>query len=483
MNRRNFLKRSCLAAGAGVLGMANIGFGSDQLPKKRPNILFALADDWSWPHASIAYEMGIPGSDSVIKTPVFDRVARQGVLFKNAFCSAPSCSPSRSAILTGRNMWELETGANLRGIFPNKFGVYPDALEEAGYHVGYIKKGCAPIKLIGRDRNPAGPRYENFAEFIEKRPDGKPFCFWFGSHDAHRSYEYESGVRSGMNPDDVSIPACLPNDEVVAKDMCDYYLEVQRFDRKLGKMLDILKDLGELENTLVVVSSDNGFPFPRGKVEIYDMGTHMPLAISWPAAIKGGRIVDDFVNLAELGPTFLEAAGLKPLKTMTAKSFLNVLKSDKQGQVDPKRDKVFTGRGYHDYQCRADDTGYPARALRMADFLYIRNYEPDRWPSGDPVEYRERRGPYGEVDRSPTKTYMLENRDDPKVKRLFKLAFDKRPFEELYDLKKDPWQLNNVAAKPEYADDKRRLVKIFEDKLTATYDPKALGIPPRPKYI
>ena len=109
-------------------------------PKQKPNIIFAFGDDWSWPHASIAYDMSIPGSDNVIKTPNFDRIARQGVLFKNAFCSAPSCGPSRSAILTGRNMWQLETGANLRGIFPNKFGVYTDALEEEGYQVGHIDK-------------------------------------------------------------------------------------------------------------------------------------------------------------------------------------------------------------------------------------------------------------------------------------------------------------------------------------------------------
>jgi len=167
---------------------------------------------------------------------------------------------------------------------------------------------------------------------------------------------------------------------------------------------------------------------------------------------------------------------------MTAKSFINVLMSHKQGQVDPKRDKTFTGRGYHDFKCRADDTGYPARALRTTDFLYIRNYEPDRWPSGDPVAFRENRGKYGEVDPSPTKAFMEAHRDDPRFKELFKLAFEKRPYEELYDLQADPGQLNNIAAKPEYAIQKLKLVDIFEKEFTATYDPAALGIPARPKY-
>ena len=449
---------------------------------QQPNILFALGDDWSWPHASIAYEMSIPGSDNVIKTPNFDRIARGGVLFKNAFCSAPSCGPSRSAILTGRNMWQLETGANLRGVFPNKFGVYTDALEEAGYHVGYIDKGCTPMKFVDGRTDPAGQKYKDFEEFMDKRNDGKPFCFWFGSHDAHRAYKKDSGVESGMNPKDIAVPAYLPDDEVVRKDMCDYYFEVQRFDRRLGKMLALIEERGELENTLVVISGDNGLPFPRSKVEIYDSGTHVPLVISWPAAIKGGRVVDDFVNLAELGPTFMEAAGLKPLKTMTTKSFINVLMSKKQGQVDSKRNKIFTGRGYHDFQCRADDTGYPARALRTADFLYIRNYEPDRWPSGDPIAFRENRGKYGEVDRSPTKAFMEAHRQNSKFMRLFELAFEKRPYEELYDLRRDPDQLDNIAKNPQYEKQKQKLVAVFEKEFGPTFKTAAPGIPIRPKY-
>ena len=449
---------------------------------QQPNILFALGDDWSWPHASIAYEMSIPGSDNVIKTPNFDRIARGGVLFKNAFCSAPSCGPSRSAILTGRNMWQLETGANLRGVFPNKFGVYTDALEEAGYHVGHIDKGCTPMKFVDGRTDPAGQKYKDFEEFMDKRTDGKPFCFWFGSHDAHRAYKKDSGVESGMNPKDIAVPACLPDDEVVRKDMCDYYFEVQCFDHRLGKMLALIEERGELENTLVVISGDNGLPFPRSKVEIYDSGTHVPLVISWPAAIKGGRVVDDFVNLAELGPTFMEAAGLKPLKTMTTKSFINVLMSQKQGQVDSKRNKIFTGRGYHDFQCRADDTGYPARALRTADFLYIRNYEPDRWPSGDPIAFRENRGKYGEVDRSPTKAFMEANRQNSRFMKLFELAFEKRPYEELYDLKRDPGQLDNIVKNPKYEKQKQKLVAVFEKEFGATYKTAAPGIPIRPKY-
>ncbi len=476
--RRHFLKQLGLSMAS--VAISRTAFADPEPPNRHPNILFALADDWSWPHTSIAYALGIPGGDSVVKTPVFDRIAREGVLFANAYCSAPSCSPSRSSILTGRHMWQLETAANLRGILPAKFGVYPNALDEIGYHIGFIDKGWSPGQLGERTRNPAGPKFKSFTQFMKKRPDGKPFCFWFGSWDAHLPYEYESGIRSGMDPNDVAVPACLPDNTVVRKDMCDYYFEVQRFDRRVGAMLEVIKECGELENTLVVIAGDNGLPFPRCKVELYDTGTRIPLAIAWSGVIKGGRVVHDFVSLAELGATFLEAAGLKPFDTMTAKSLMNILMSDKEGQVDPRRDRVFVGREYHDFECRADDTGYPMRAVRTADFLYIRNYEPGRWPAGDPVEFREDRGMYGEVDPSPTKAYMMEHRDDPKVKKLFQLAFEKRPYEELYDLQKDPGQLNNVADLPEYAERKRELIVAFEREFTATYDPVTLGIPPRP---
>lgn len=471
--RRRFLKQ--LGLSVAVLALPGTTFANP----KPPNILFAFADDWSWPHTSIAHALGILGSDAVVKTPVFDRIASQGVLFTNAYCSAPSCSPSRSSILTGRFLWQLETAANLRGVLPPQFGVFPEALEEAGYHVGFTGKGWSPGPLGERNRNPAGPRFKNFVEFMDKRPTGNPFCFWFGSWDAHRPYAPDSGIKSGMNPNDVSVPACLPDTLVVRKDLCDYYFEVQRFDQRVGAMLDLLKERGELDNTLVVIAGDNGLPFPRCKVELYDTGTKVPLAIAWGNTIKGARVVHDFVNLAELGPTFLEAAGLKPLDTMCAKSLMNILRSDRQGQVDARRDKVFTGREYHDFDCRADDTGYPMRALRTADYLYIRNYAPQRWPAGDPVEFRKERGPYGEVDPSPTKAYMIAHRDDPDGKTLFQLAFGKRPVEELYDLRMDPGQLTNVADLPDYTELKEELIAIFEREFNI-YDPSDLGIPPRP---
>lgn len=470
--RREFLKRTGLAAASLVLpgcgGTASLFAGAK---RKKPNILFAIADDWSWPHASIV-------GDKVVKTPTFDRVASEGVMFTNAFVSSPSCTPSRGAILTGQWHWRLEDGGNLFGTIPAKFTVYPDLLEQAGYHVGYMRKGWSPGKYKpgGWKRNPAGNRYKNFTEFMHKREPGKPFCFWFGSSDPHRSYEWQSGIKSGMKLEDVNVPACLPDNETVRTDICDYFWEVQRFDRQAGEIIKTIEDAGELDNTLVVITSDNGMPFPRCKSNIYNMGTHVPLAVRWPHRVKAGRVVDDFISLTDLAPTFLEAAGLKPTKEMTARSFIDLLLSKKSGRIDPARDKVLTGKERHTL-CRPGNASYPMRAIRTHDFLYIRNFRPELWPAGDP-EWREGYRPkmsYGDIDNSPTKTYMMEHGDELQVKKLFELGFGKRPAEELYDLRTDPGELNNVADKPEYANIKDKLAAALTAELKATHDPRVIG--------
>ena len=455
--RREFLRQ----AGAGAAALAAGPVLAQEKPV-RPNILFAFADDWSWPQSH-----GV--KDPALKMPTFDRLAREGVLFRNAYVSSPSCTPSRGAILTGQHHWRLEEGGNLWSILPAKFAVYPDLLEAAGYHVGFCRKGWGPgtEKGSGRTRNAAGDRYKDLAQFLAKRPKGEPFCFWFGSFDPHRGYKLGSGVQSGMDPDKVTLPACLPDARVVRSDLCDYYWEVQRFDRETGVMLELLERAGELDNTLVVMSGDNGLPFPRCKSNLYDTGTHAPLAVMWKAKAKGGRVVDDFVSLRDLAPTFLEAAGLKPPPEMTARSFLNVLTSAKGGQVDPARDHVLTGMERHAW-ARPDGIGYPMRAIRTADFLYIRNFLPDRWPAGNPEGY-------GDIDGSPTKKHMMDHRGDPKVKPLFALAFGKRPAEELYDVRKDPDQLRNVAADPAYAAAKQKLSAQLLAELEATADPRVLG--------
>lgn len=434
----------------------------------RPNLLFAIADDWGWPHAG-AY------GDAVVRTPTFDRLAREGVLFHHAFVAAPSCTASRGAILTGQAIHRLEEGGNLWSILPQKFPVYPDLLEASGYAVGHARKGWGPGTLAGsgRTRNPAGPQFKSFEEFWKTLPDGKPFCFWFGSLDPHRPYERDSGLRSGLKPDAVQVPAFLPDTPVVRRDILDYYFEIERFDREVGQIVGLLEKAGRLDNTIVVMTSDNGMPFPRAKATLYDGGTRVPLAVRWPAKVRGGRSVEDFISGCDFAPTFLEAAGLKPLAEMTGRSFLDLLTGGRAGRVDPRRDKVFTERERH-AAVREGNKSYPVRAVRTREFLYLRNLRPQLWPAGDPA-FPNVVGPFGDVDGSPTKSEILDRREEAAMAPFFTLAFAKRPAEELYDLTKDPAQLHNVAGAPEYAAAQKKLRAELERWMRETGDPRAEG--------
>lgn len=442
--------------------------GATARAAQRPNLLLAIADDASWLH------FGANG-DPVIRTPVFDRVAREGVNFRHAYCSAPSCTPSRGALLTGQHFWRLGEAGNLWSRWPNTAPVYPDLLAQAGYRVGLQGKGWGPgdFKFHGRERNPAGPPVKNFATFLDSVPQGTPFCFWFGSLDPHRLYDRGSGLKAGLRLEDVKVPPFLPDTPAVRSDLLDYYAEIERFDRDVGAMLKLLEARGELDNTLVVVTSDNGFPFPRGKATCYDAGVRMPLAIRWSARVPGGRTVDDFVNLTDLAPTFLEAAGLKPPRVMTGRSLLPLLLSGKSGQVEKDRDRAFFGRERH-ANVREGDLGYPIRAVRTRDFLYVRNFAPERWPAGDPPIF-------GDVDQandiagSPSKQAVVEHGGDPGGEFLFDLAFGKRPAEEFFVLSDDPWQTNNVAGDPRYTRPQKRLAAELARELKRTGDPRANG--------
>ena len=409
----------------------------------RPNIVFCMADDWSWPHAGIL-------GDPVVKTPNFDRIAKEGVLFENAFVSTPSCTPSRLSILTGQHHWRLQEGDSLGGSLREDYDVYTEMLQKAGYRIGRFGKGVWPSDHSFRNRDSFGERFRSFDEYLKDRKNDEPICYWHGGQDPHRPYELGVGAKSGIDLSRVQVPACLPAVETVRSDVADYLWEVQRFDQEVGEIVARLDALGELENTIIIVSGDNGMPFPRCKATLYDQGTRVPLAIRWGAKVKGDRKIDDFVTLCDLAPTLLEAAGLKPSTQMTGRSLLSLLLSERSGQVDPTRAFVLTGVERHVYP-------YPKRALRTKDFLYIRNFDPDSWESGEVSgENREFdfattpwptvKGAFSfAIDPSPSKQFLRLHRNAPDVKRFAELSFPHWPKEELYDLHQDPDQLVDVA--------------------------------------
>ncbi len=440
----------------------------------RPNIVFAIADDWGWPHASVY------GNDEVCQTPTFDEIAKSGVLFNHAYVSSPSCTPSRNAILTGKYHWQLGSGANLWSTLDTKHKTYPLLLEDTGYHVGSWRKSWGPGNRDNWDRHPAGKVYKSPGEFLEAWDRTQPFCFWLGSSDPHRPYELGSGKAAGLDPNKVKLFGHFPDCETIRSDVADYYFEVQRFDRDVGEFLSQLDTLSVLENTIVVMTGDHGMPFPRCKSNVYDSGARVPLAISWPQGIEyAGRVLDDFVSTTDLAPTFLELAGVEVPAEVVGRSLRNLLASDQQGRVDPARDHVLIGKERHTVAQEAPDTGgTPMRAIRTHEFLLIHNYRTDRWPAGTPNHERATipGAWYSDCDNSPTKQYIIANLDkDAEHRQKYELAFGKRPEFELYDLRVDPDQLHNIADASKYADTVRQLSEQLHAELLTTNDPRALG--------
>ena len=473
-------RRELFAASAG-LSMACARLASSQ---RRPNILFALADDQSYPHTGAL-------GDAAVQTPAFDRIAREGALFTHSFATCPSCTPSRTSILTGRQMWRTGEGGILYGTLPPEYPLVTHRLEDSGYHVGYTGKCWAPgnWQAGGLTRHPNGAEYNsrkhaepvpagiderdyatNFDDFLADRPEGAPFFFWFGCTEPHRVYEDGVGVRHGKRLEDIRVPAFLPDTERIRGDLADYYFEVEWFDRQLERMLSRLEEIGELDNTIVVVTSDNGMPFPRAKVNLYDAGLRMPLAIRWPERIAAGQQIEDFVSHTDFAPTFLEAAGLQPVDGIDGGSLLPLLTGD--GTDNLVRDCAMGGLERHTY-CRPDGATYPARMMRTREFLYIRNFKPDRWPTGGPEFVSSNKTFHGDVDACPAKTFMIANRES--FPRLYELGFGKRPVEELYDVKADPDNVVNLAEDPTYAETKQELWTRLERKLRESGDPRIEG--------
>ena len=429
----------------------------------RPNILLAIGDNWAWPHASIL-------GDPLARTPVFDRIAHEGILFQHTFCPVPSCSPTRSSLLTGRAAHQLEDAASLWSAFPKKLKVFTEMLSAAGYEVGFTGKGWSPgrFKEYGWEENPAGKQYASFDEFMEKHDAARPFFFWHGNVDtAMHKWRYEPEGWPGLEAAKVVVPPMLPDAPEVRTTMLAYYGGVARMDQVFGNAVALLERTRALDNTVVVYTSDNGWQMPRGLANCYDTGTRVPLAIRWGARLQAGRRVEDFVSLTDFAPTFLELAGLTPPPAMTGRSFADVLLG-KPSAVP--RDHVFIERERH-ANVRRGDLSYPVRGIRTRDFLYLWNLRADRWPAGDPKVYFAV-GDYGDVDGSRAKEFILTHADKPEMKPFFDLNFAKRPAEELFDLRKDPHQLANVAADPAYATARKELRARVEKWMKDTADPR-----------
>ncbi|MCT4646673.1 MAG: sulfatase [Carboxylicivirga sp.] len=508
--------------------------GSAQVDdSQRYNIVFLFADDWGR-YASI-YDKIDGGNtiNSVFETSNIDKIANDGIVFTNAHVPSPSCTPCRSSILSGQYFYNTGMGAILQGaIWDEKIPSYPPLLRDAGYHMGYTYKVWGPGNTAnepyggGKERkvdsveiakrksiwyttklryfnNPEdelayesggcefnsfskhvsasknkknkvdellGEVRQNFTSFLDARDEGQPFCYWFGPTNTHRPWVKGSGKDLwGLDPDKLKgkMPSFIPDVPEVREDFNDYLGEVLAWDLSVGLIYDILEEKGELDNTILIISGDHGIPgFPRAKTNLYDIGTSVALIAKYPGSKGRMRVVDDFVNLMDLAPTFVEVAGLDIPEEMDGKSILPVLKSNKSGLIDPERTFVMTGRERHVASAREGNLPYPQRAIRTKDYLFIRNFKPDRWPIGT-IEKGLR-----DIDNGPTKRWMIKNNENPDFQLHWGLAFGKRPYEELYDLKQDPDQMKNLAEDERFVSIRNKMASILDSVMEETNDPR-----------
>ncbi|MFY0654608.1 MAG: sulfatase [Cyclobacteriaceae bacterium] len=469
------------------------GCNSDKADQKLPNILFVISDDQSYPYASAYGDYGV-------NTPAFDKVANNGLLFNNAIVASPGCSPSRAAILTGLYPWQIEQAGTHGSSFPKKYTVFPDLLEQqADYHVGYTGKPWGPGKwqVSGRTRNPVGIPYDtltlspnakgisnkdyasNFEYFLSTKADDKPFYFWFGAHEPHRVFEKGIGLKSGKTLKDAVVPGFLPDTPEIRSDILDFYYEIEWFDSHLERMIKHLESIGELENTIIIVTSDNGMAFPRAKANCFEYGVHVPLAIRWDAQISGGRKINTPVSLIDIYPTLIDITGVNYSreKALSGSSLSKLFDAEKSGELE--RNGVFSSRERHS-SSRYNNWTYPQRAYRTSDYLYIRNFRPNRWPAGAPQKFDNdstlgpEHGGYHDIDNSPSLQFLIEGRDHEDFGKFYHLAVDKRPEEEFYNIKEDPFCLNNLALLEEHSAVKNEFKAQLESYLKETGDPRII---------
>lgn len=436
-----------------------IGMSFANAEQSRPNFIFFISDDIS------QEDHGCYGHP-VIKTPRIDELAANGMRFDRAYLTISSCSPSRCSIITGR--YPHNTGApELHSKLPDEQIRFPELLREVGYYTAlsgknhmFSNKDRAFDKFT-RGGEPGGSG--DWVQHLKDRPKDKPFFFWFAAYDAHRGWKISDHAPE-YDSKEVIVPPYNFDGPVTREDLAQYYHEVSRFDHFVGLVRDELEKQGILDNTFLVVASDNGRPFPRAKSRLYDSGIKTPWVVHFPALVKEAAVTQSFVSVIDLSATCLELAGVEIPECIQGQSFVPILK-------DPKatvRQVVFSEQNWHVYRNHS-------RLVRWGDFAYIRNNFPNQmnlcaesdttYPAGKELWQ-----------------VQAEGRGHENFWQTFSNPY---PEEELYDLRKDPHQLNNLAGQDELRDavekGRRLLAEWTEqtgDSMPANPTPSRHG-PPR----
>lgn len=431
----------------GFVGTNNNNLSGSTAEKSvdRPNLILIIADDMAWD------DCGACGHPN-IQTPNIDKLAEDGMMFHQAFLTTSSCSPSRSSIITGTYPHQTDA-EQLHWELPAEKITFVEKLKEAGYWTGQAGKWHLGDHVKDRFHILAEESTDKLEEtygelpandnsgahlwvpLLEHRPDDQPFFLWLAAIDPHRGYE-EGIIENPHTPEDVILPPYVPDTEEVRKDYALYYDEITRMDNYIGDVVATLEEQGVSENTLILIISDNGRPFPRDKTTMYDSGIKTPWIVKWPEQVGAGSHTESLVSSVDIAATFLSLAGAESLENSPGVDLSPIL-TNPDLQV---RDRIYGQAHWHDHENFV-------RAVRDNRFKYIKTFFNDL-PLTPPADALNS-GTFSEIRR-------LERNDqlDSDQRALY---YEPRPEEELYDLENDPHELNNLADDPQYRDELNRM--------------------------
>ena len=420
---------------------------------KKPNIIVFIADDVSWD------DFGCYGNNDVV-TPNIDALAKNGLIFKNAYLTTSSCSPSRNSILTGRyphntGAAELHTEPPLNMIsFPELLKNHDYFTLQAGkFHMGeYAKRGFDKVNDSKTLNGGGGEKL--WLESVKNRPKSQPFFMWFAAYDAHRVWG-DNEFSGTHQPDQIEVPEYLIDGDLTRLDLAKYYDEITRFDFYIGEVIEELKLQGEYDNTLIIIMADNGRPFPHSKTRLNDQGIKTPFIVHYPKVLKENDVVNALVSSIDIAPTIMDLVGIEVKENFQGKSFYKIFENPNQ----TFRNYVFAEHNWHDYESYQ-------RMVRNDNFLYIVNSRP-QYPQEGPLD----------AINSPTYIDLKSAQKNNSITEIQSEIFiNPRPKEELYDLKKDPFQFNNLMLSENIPNDYLLLKGILNKWIIETGDSKPLKI-------
>ncbi len=443
---------------------------------QKPNFVITIADDHGVYHSS-------PYGANEIRTPNLQRLADEGIRFDNAYVASPACAPSRAALFTGMMPYNNGIVGNHEiGLKPGVISLIPSLLEQGYEVVFHGKVGHSgkkhfgeyvpdEVKILSSGGLQVTMTLNEVETFFQNRPkNARPLALFLGWTDTHTAWPSKEDAR--ISPDEVVIPARIFDTPETRVEMTRYIEGAENIDGRLGKTRELINQYLDPENTVLAYTSDHGMPWPFAKWSLYETGIRTSLIVSWPGKIKPKTSTNAMVSWIDLMPTLIDLAGGKSPKNIDGKSFANVL----LGKRKQHRKAIYaTHKGDNDKNV------YPIRSVRVGNWKYIRNLHPefaytthtDVWATETPQikGHLRHAGHHWE-------SYIEAAKTDPAAVAFLR-DYHSNPPEELYLVDQDPFEENNLADLPEYAQKLRSLRKKVLKRMIAVDDDKSLSGPPR----